>query len=187
MVKNTTFSSALLQPDMLRASRVFSVRAASHAAQSPVFLSLHHYLCTTVDSGPRARSFARHCLRQGARAARVARIKVAQRSLIDRSSNPQFQDVVIVGHARTPIGALGGSLASVSAVDLGKHAVKAALGRAGVAPDQIDEVLFGNVISAAIGQAPARQVALGAGESRARARVSEPITCALCPPPPLVA
>ncbi|MCS6997369.1 MAG: acetyl-CoA C-acyltransferase [Casimicrobiaceae bacterium] len=71
--------------------------------------------------------------------------------------------VVIVGAARTPMGGLLGDLASLSASDLGAIAVKAAVARAGVAPDQIDEVILGNCLMAGQGQAPARQATLKAG------------------------
>eukprot|EP00854_Cymbomonas_tetramitiformis_P007504 gene7504-8931_t len=73
------------------------------------------------------------------------------------------QDVCIVGFARTPMGAFNGSLASLSASELGAVAIKAALNRAAISPDMVDEVLMGNVLSAGVGQAPARQAALGAG------------------------
>src|SRR5688572_23562894 len=72
-------------------------------------------------------------------------------------------DVVIVAAARTPIGAFQGSLASVTAPKLGAVAIKAALERAGVSPDAVDEVYMGCVLQAGVGQAPARQAALGAG------------------------
>jgi acetyl-CoA C-acetyltransferase len=71
--------------------------------------------------------------------------------------------VVIVGAARTPIGAFQGALASLSAPQLGAHAIRAAVARAGLAPDAVDEVLMGCVLPAGLGQAPARQAALGAG------------------------
>ncbi len=74
-----------------------------------------------------------------------------------------MSDIVILGAARTPIGAFLGGLAPVSAPQLGSIAIKCALGRARVAPDQVDEVFMGNVIQAGVGQAPARQAALGAG------------------------
>src|SRR5207244_9691729 len=67
------------------------------------------------------------------------------------------------GAARTPIGAFLGGLAPLTAPKLGSIAIKCALERAGVAPDQVDEVFMGNVIQAGVGQAPARQAALGAG------------------------
>jgi acetyl-CoA C-acetyltransferase len=71
--------------------------------------------------------------------------------------------VVIVGAARTPIGGLMGDFAALAASDLGAVAIRAALERAGVAPEDIDEVLFGNCLMAGQGQAPARQAALKAG------------------------
>lgn len=71
--------------------------------------------------------------------------------------------VVIVSAVRTPMGAMTGSLSSLAAHELGSVAIKAALERAGVNPDQVDEVLMGNVLQAGQGQAPARQAALGAG------------------------
>jgi acetyl-CoA C-acetyltransferase len=75
------------------------------------------------------------------------------------SSDP----VVIVSAVRTPLGRFQGELAGLSASELGAHAIKAAVERAGVAADRVDEVLFGNVLSAGQGQAPARQAARGAG------------------------
>ena len=68
---------------------------------------------------------------------------------------------VICAVARTPIGKFLGSLSTMSAVDLGIVAVKAVIERSGADPDIIDEVLFGQVLQAGAGQAPARQVALG--------------------------
>lgn len=70
---------------------------------------------------------------------------------------------VILSAARTPIGSFNGALSSVSAPDLGATALTGALDRAGVTPDQLDEVILGNVVSAGIGQAPARQAAIAAG------------------------
>jgi acetyl-CoA C-acetyltransferase len=71
--------------------------------------------------------------------------------------------VVIVSSARTPIGGFLGELASVAAPALGAVAIRAAIARAGVGPEDIDEVILGNVLSAGQGQAPARQASLGAG------------------------
>jgi len=71
--------------------------------------------------------------------------------------------VYIVSAARTPIGAYLGSLASLPAPRLGAVAIKSALERAGVAAEQVGEVFMGNVLSAGIGQAPARQAAIFAG------------------------
>lgn len=73
------------------------------------------------------------------------------------------QDVCIVGVARTPMGGFLGSLSSLSATELGSAAIRAALKRANVDPSLVQEVFFGNVLSANLGQAPARQAALGAG------------------------
>jgi acetyl-CoA C-acetyltransferase len=72
-------------------------------------------------------------------------------------------EVVIVGAARTPIGAFLGGLAPLAAPRLGAIAIRAALERSGISDDKIDEVYMGNVIQAGVGQAPARQAALGAG------------------------
>lgn len=72
-------------------------------------------------------------------------------------------EVYLAGGVRTAIGAFAGSLADVSAPKLGSVAIKGALERAGVAPDQVDEVIMGNVLSAGLGQNVARQATLGAG------------------------
>ena len=74
-----------------------------------------------------------------------------------------FAPVYIVSAARTPIGAYLGSLSAVTAPHLGATAIKGALARAGLAPDTIQEVFMGNVLSAGIGQAPARQAMIHAG------------------------
>lgn len=74
-----------------------------------------------------------------------------------------MKEVYIVSAARTPIGSFGGSLSAISATELGSIAIKGALERAGIDPKEVDEVLMGNVISANLGQAPARQAAIGAG------------------------
>jgi len=73
------------------------------------------------------------------------------------------ENVVIVAAARTPIGSFGGSLASLPATALGATIVKALLERSGVKPDQVDEVILGQVLAAGVGQNPARQTALNAG------------------------
>ncbi|MEM1417294.1 MAG: thiolase family protein [Myxococcota bacterium] len=73
------------------------------------------------------------------------------------------RDVFIVGIARTPIGAFQGALATVPAPELGAVAIRTALERAGVKPEEVGEVFMGNVLTAGIGQAPARQAALKAG------------------------
>jgi acetyl-CoA C-acetyltransferase len=74
-----------------------------------------------------------------------------------------MQEVFIVSAVRTPIGSFGGGLAGISATQLGAAAIKGALTKAGVSPDQVNEVLMGNVVSANLGQAPARQAARFAG------------------------
>src|SRR5215212_999974 len=72
-------------------------------------------------------------------------------------------DVLIVSGVRTPIGSLGGVLSTVSATELGAACVKAAVEKAKVPPDEISEVIVGNVVSAGLGQNPARQAAIKAG------------------------
>jgi acetyl-CoA C-acetyltransferase len=74
-----------------------------------------------------------------------------------------MKEVYIISAVRTPIGAFGGSLASLSAVKLGAIAFKAALQKAGVDAKHVQELLVGNVLPAGLGQAPATQVAAGAG------------------------
>ena len=74
-----------------------------------------------------------------------------------------MEEVFIVSTARTPIGRFGGLLANYSAIDLGAHAIKGALKKAGIGPEKVQEVFLGNVIPANLGQAPARQTAIKAG------------------------
>ena len=74
-----------------------------------------------------------------------------------------MQEVYIVSAVRTPIGSFGGSLASLSAIDLGSAAIKGALSKANVEAKEVNEVFMGNVVSGNLGQAPARQAAIGAG------------------------
>jgi acetyl-CoA C-acetyltransferase len=73
------------------------------------------------------------------------------------------KDVVILSAARTPVGSFLGSLSAVPAPALGSTAIRGALERAGIRPDEVEQVLMGNVLSAGLGQAPARQASLGAG------------------------
>jgi len=73
------------------------------------------------------------------------------------------KEVYIVSAVRTPLGSFGGKLSGLTAVELGSAAIKGALGKAGVKADAVQEVFMGNVISANLGQAPARQAAIGAG------------------------
>jgi acetyl-CoA C-acetyltransferase len=72
-------------------------------------------------------------------------------------------DIVIVGAARTPVGAFNGALASLPAHELGKVAISAALSRAGVEAPQISEVIMGQILTAGEGQNPARQASIAAG------------------------
>lgn len=74
-----------------------------------------------------------------------------------------MREVVIASAARTPIGSFGGSLSHIPATKLGSIAIDAALRRIDLAPAEVDQVIMGNVLSAGLGQAPARQAALGAG------------------------
>ena len=71
--------------------------------------------------------------------------------------------VIILGAARTPVGGLLGELSPLAATKLGSAAIEGALARAHLAPDQVHEVIMGNVLSAGLGQAPARQASIGAG------------------------
>ncbi|GAB2275003.1 aspartate transaminase aat1 [Dionaea muscipula] len=79
------------------------------------------------------------------------------------SNSIKPRDVCIVGAARTPMGGFLGTLSSLSATKLGSIAIQSALKRANIDPSLVQEVFFGNVLSANLGQAPARQAALGAG------------------------
>lgn len=74
-----------------------------------------------------------------------------------------MEKVLISGAVRTPIGTLGGAFSGVSAVELGKIAAQEALKRSGVSPEKIDEVIFGNVLQAGLGQNPARQISVHCG------------------------
>ena len=72
-------------------------------------------------------------------------------------------DIVIAGGARTPVGSFNGVFAQVSAANLGKEAISGALDRSSVAPQEVDEVIMGQILSAGQGQNPARQAAMSAG------------------------
>src|SRR3954466_8292458 len=74
-----------------------------------------------------------------------------------------MEDAVIVSAVRTPVGSFGGYYKDVPATELGTHAIRAALERASVAPEEVDEVILGCVLQAGLGQNPARQAAMGAG------------------------
>ena len=74
-----------------------------------------------------------------------------------------MREVVIASAARTAIGSFGGTLKTIPAVELGAIVVKEAINRAGIKPEQVEEVVLGNVIQAGLGQNPARQATLKAG------------------------
>lgn len=74
-----------------------------------------------------------------------------------------MEDVVIVAAARTAVGKFGGSLAKISAAELGAHVIKGLLAKTGVAPELISEVVMGQVLTAGCGQNPARQAVIKAG------------------------
>ena len=73
------------------------------------------------------------------------------------------ENVYVIGACRTAIGSFLGTLKGVTAVELGTHVLKEAIKRAGISPDQIDQVILGNVLQAGQGQNPARQVTVSAG------------------------
>jgi acetyl-CoA C-acetyltransferase len=73
------------------------------------------------------------------------------------------RDVLIVSAVRTPVGSFNGTLKKLTATELGIVAGKKAMEKAGVKPDQIEDVYMGNVLQGGVGQSPARQVALGMG------------------------
>ena len=74
-----------------------------------------------------------------------------------------MQEVVIVAATRTAIGSFGGSLAKISAPDLGAIVIKSLLEKTGVAPEAVSEVILGQVLTAGVGQNPARQALIKAG------------------------
>jgi acetyl-CoA C-acetyltransferase len=84
---------------------------------------------------------------------------ILEHAMTDTANDP----IVILSYARTPMGSFQGSLSGATATELGATAVKAAIERAGISGDQVDKVFMGNVLPAGLGQAPARQAALGAG------------------------
>lgn len=84
-------------------------------------------------------------------------------SLTHTHTHTQANPVYIVSASRTPVGAKDGALATLSAPQLGVVAVKHAVDRAGIKPEQVEELYMGNVVQAGVGQSPARQVGIGAG------------------------
>jgi len=93
------------------------------------------------------------------------------------ATSPSADPVVILSYARTPMGSFQGALSGVSATALGATAVKAAVERAGIDPGQVEKVFMGNVLPAGLGQAPARQAALGAGLPRSAEAVTVNKVC----------
>ncbi|WP_299033415.1 acetyl-CoA C-acetyltransferase [uncultured Anaerococcus sp.] len=85
--------------------------------------------------------------------------------------------VVIASAARTPVGSYGGALKSVSAQDLGITAVKEAINRAGIKPEDVDEMVFGCVLQAGLGQNVARQISIGAGIPKEKPAMTLNIVC----------
>ena len=79
------------------------------------------------------------------------------------SSAQASTTAVIVSAVRTPIGRFLGGLAPLTAPELGAIAIREAVDRSRIDPDEVEEVIFGNVVQGGVGQAPARQAALGAG------------------------
>ena len=92
------------------------------------------------------------------------------------ATNPA-DPIVILSYARTPMGSFQGALSGVAATELGATAVKAAIERAGISGEQVDKVFMGNVLQAGLGQAPARQAALGAGLPRSAEAVTVNKVC----------
>ena len=93
------------------------------------------------------------------------------------ASTSETDPIVILSYARTPMGSFQGALSGASATELGATAVKAAVERAGISGDQVDKVFMGNVLPAGLGQAPARQAALGAGLPRSAEAVTVNKVC----------
>ena len=74
-----------------------------------------------------------------------------------------MEDVVIVAALRTAVGKFGGTLAKIPAADLGAHVIKALMAKTGIKPDQVSEVILGQVLTAGVGQNPARQASIKSG------------------------
>src|SRR6059036_1630631 len=89
----------------------------------------------------------------------------------------QRMTAYLVSAARSPVGGFGGVLASLSAPELGAAALRAAVARAGVPVEAVEQVIMGNVIAAGLGQAPARQAGLGAGLPRAHGALTVNKVC----------
>uniref|UniRef100_A0A6M2DHZ9 Putative 3-oxoacyl coa thiolase n=1 Tax=Xenopsylla cheopis TaxID=163159 RepID=A0A6M2DHZ9_XENCH len=94
---------------------------------------------------------------------KFAQPKATLRFIRNASTKPQLNEVFVVSATRTPIGSFRGSLSSLSATQLGAVAIESAVERAGIPKEEIKEVYMGNVCSAGLGQAPARQATIFAG------------------------
>ncbi len=88
-----------------------------------------------------------------------------------------MRDAVIISAMRTPTGKFQGSLKSFTAPELGAFAIKAAVEKAGIKPEEVDEVIMGCVVQAGLGQAPARQAALKAGLSNEVSALTVNMVC----------
>lgn len=139
---------------------VHTVAAAHPTTRNAPLPTPHHFTDGHVRRGGECGSGRQvHCTTQYGSISGVVRLQGRQ----GRPCPPPAQEVVIASVARTPIGTFGGSLATVTAPQLGAHVIKASVERAGISVDSVDEVFMGNVVSAGIGQAPARQAAMAAG------------------------
>jgi len=90
-------------------------------------------------------------------------VNLAWRIHVTLNYYQKMKEVYIISAVRTPLGSFGGKLSALSAVELGSIAIKGALEKANVDPKEVQEVIMGNVLSANLGQAPARQASIGAG------------------------
>lgn len=89
-----------------------------------------------------------------------------------------LKDIFLAGSVRTPLGSFCGAFSDVSAVDLGRTAVKAAITRSGVKPEQVDELFIGNILSAGLRPNAARQVGIGAGLPQSAPATTVNVLCA---------
>ncbi|KAJ1567811.1 hypothetical protein HK405_004664, partial [Cladochytrium tenue] len=152
--------SAAAFPAALRAA--LQCAADAGAGQVVDLLLAHPGLALVAD-----RRLAVVCAKRHGHVALAERLALQlprEKSLSKRGyASTSRHGVVIVSAARTPVGSFGKSLAAIPATKLGSIAIRGAIDRASIQPADVEEVLMGNVVSAALGQAPARQAALGAG------------------------
>ena len=126
----------------------------------------------SLSASRRLASFVRHMVRPPARV--PVTVLLTPLSLFSQSRH----EVVIVAASRTPVGSLNGTLKTLTAPQLGVVALKHAIEKSKVDPHSIEEIFFGNVVQAGVGQSPARQVALGAGMSSGSDAVTVNKVCA---------